>query len=73
MSIIYEPHVCDKPAANKRTASCDSDPAYAHGAIWQCGECSRYWWFERFSGWGFWHRVRFWNLIAKHHIRKAQQ
>ena len=71
MPIIYEPHVCDKPAANKYTDSCGSAPAYVHGAIWQCGECGRYWWFERFSGLGFWHRVHFWNLRAKHRIRKA--
>ena len=73
MSIIYDPHVCDKPAANKYTASYGPDPAYVHGTIWQCDDCGRCWWFERFSDIGFWHRVRFWNLRIKHRIRKATQ
>ena len=68
MSIIYEPHVCDKPPANTRV---ELDPIYARGTIWQCDDCGRHWWAERFSGMGFWYRVRFWNLCLKHHIRKA--
>ena len=73
MPIIYDPHACGKPAANKYTASYGPDPAYVHGTIWQCDDCGRHWWAGRVGGMGVWYPVRFWNLCLKHHIRKATQ
>lgn len=73
MSIIYTPHVCNTPPANRRIDPTERLPSYDKGTVWQCDTCTRYWWFEVFSGFGFWNRVRFWNLITRHRIRKAAQ
>ena len=74
MSFIYEPHVCAQPPANRRVFQVESVPIYYKGTIWQCDECARYWRYVVLMGdYGEWRRVRFWNLISKHRIRKAAQ
>ena len=74
MSIIYEPHVCVKPRENRLVGRFDRVPIYDRGNIWKCGDCARYWRYVVLIGdYGEWRRVRFWNLIAKHRIRKAAQ
>ena len=74
MGIIYEPHVCSQPPANRLVGQFDLVPIYDKGAIWQCDECARYWRYVVLIGdCGEWRRVRFWNLIAKHRIRKVTQ
>ena len=74
MSIIYKPHVCGTPPANTREEHViDSLPLYDEGTLWECETCGKHWrYLIGGSFWlGSWGRVRFWNLIAKHHIRKA--
>ena len=73
MSIIYEPHVCDTPPPNTRDPL--RVPRFEFGTIWKCRECGKFWRYrEQFVYYlGEWRRVRFWNLIAKHRIRKARR
>ena len=73
MSIIYETHVCNYPVANRGVGRFGLVPIYEKGTIWQCDECGVYWRYVTPLDFGDWRRVRFWNLIAKHRIRKATQ
>lgn len=71
MTFTHLPHVCDTPLANSPRPN--RAPLYPVGTIWCCDECGTHWHYrEQFSYYlGEWRRVRFWNLLAKHRIRKA--
>lgn len=74
MSIVYKPHVCPTPRANRLVHQVWLVPSYGKGTIWQCDVCARYWRYVLLDvDYGEWRRVRFWNLISKHRTRKAAQ
>lgn len=71
MSIIYEPHACNAPDPNAHMFGFALAPIYEDGDVWQCEECGTWWRYSIPSYYGEWRRVRFWNLLTRHRIRKA--
>lgn len=73
MSVIYRPHVCLTPESNSKRPN--RYPLWEAGTIWQCHECDKYWHFRHMFTYdlGYWRRVRFWNPVANHRIRKARR